>query len=87
MWILFFGGEGEVDWWGRDSREWDGWMGWRVEKRDMIDGRAGTWLRVATDVGVGGAVCGWEGRRGKGGMLGENFLWRERGVQWSVSLK
>ena len=34
-----------------------GWMGWRVEKHDMLAG-AGTWLRFATEFGAGERLCG-----------------------------
>jgi hypothetical protein len=38
----------------------------RVEKRDMIDGRAGTWLRVATEFGVVERCVGGRGGEGRG---------------------
>ena len=62
-----------------------GWMAWRVEKHDMMAGQAhGRDLQQS--LGLGSGV--WMGGKGgRGGMQGENFLWREREVQWSVSLK
>jgi hypothetical protein len=52
----------------------------RVEKRDMIDGRAGTWFLVAIcNRGWGwGAVCGWR-EGGEGLCRRELSEARERG--------